>query len=241
WVINEFGNNEVVSDNYSVELKSGISTGYSEDFASEPAGWTSYGEENSWEWGEPTSGPGSALTGDNVYATNLSGDYDSSMNASLEMPPIDLPEGEAYLQFTHWHEFEKYDSGSAYDFGHVVVSTDQEEWTQLETFEGLTSDWTETEIDLSDYSGERIYIAFNATSDISVTREGWYIDSVALSEESNQNKASLNVTSETLSTDKVLKEDKPDVDPTKQDRKSTRLNSSHVSISYAVFCLKKTI
>src|SRR5699024_12475033 len=26
-----------------------------------------------------------------------------------------------------------------------------------------------------------------------------------------------------------------------QDRNSTRLNSSHVSISYAVFCLKKTI
>src|SRR6266513_3940104 len=28
--------------------------------------------------------------------------------------------------------------------------------------------------------------------------------------------------------------------PTSSDRKSTRLNSSHVSISYAVFCLKKT-
>src|SRR5690625_6194184 len=27
----------------------------------------------------------------------------------------------------------------------------------------------------------------------------------------------------------------------KQDRKSTRLNSSHVAISYAVFCLKKKI
>src|SRR5437773_6555383 len=27
--------------------------------------------------------------------------------------------------------------------------------------------------------------------------------------------------------------------PTKQDRKSTRLNSSHITISYAVFCLKK--
>src|SRR6266853_5517329 len=27
--------------------------------------------------------------------------------------------------------------------------------------------------------------------------------------------------------------------PTKQDRKSTRLNSSHSQISYAVFCLKK--
>src|SRR5699024_5003268 len=28
-------------------------------------------------------------------------------------------------------------------------------------------------------------------------------------------------------------------DPNERDRKSTRLNSSHVSISYAVFCLKK--
>src|SRR5689334_23573346 len=29
------------------------------------------------------------------------------------------------------------------------------------------------------------------------------------------------------------------IDATQQDRKSTRLNSSHSSISYAVFCLKK--
>src|SRR5438874_4350294 len=31
----------------------------------------------------------------------------------------------------------------------------------------------------------------------------------------------------------------PSRSPTLQDRKSTRLNSSHVEISYAVFCLKK--
>src|SRR5438309_4270631 len=31
----------------------------------------------------------------------------------------------------------------------------------------------------------------------------------------------------------------PDVRITERDRKSTRLNSSHSSISYAVFCLKK--
>src|SRR5690625_5920065 len=31
------------------------------------------------------------------------------------------------------------------------------------------------------------------------------------------------------------------VDPCCKDRKSTRLNSSHVAISYAVFCLKKKI
>lgn len=226
WVIRDFGNNEVQSDTYQVELKSGISTGYFEDFETNPAGWTTYGEANSWEWGEPTSGPGSALTGDNVYATNLAGDYDSSMNASLEMPPIDLPEGEAYLQFTHWYEFEKYDSGNAYDFGHVFVSTDGEDWTQLLTVEGLTSDWEETEIDLSEYSGQRIYIAFNATSDFSVTREGWYIDSVALSDTSNQNTASLtvqgvgNALTVNNSLDQVQyekqEEEKPAVDPKQQ-------------------------
>src|SRR5699024_12800993 len=32
---------------------------------------------------------------------------------------------------------------------------------------------------------------------------------------------------------------KNQIDVTVEDRKSTRLNSSHVSISYAVFCLKK--
>src|SRR5690625_5451797 len=31
----------------------------------------------------------------------------------------------------------------------------------------------------------------------------------------------------------------PNAQPGTQDRKSTRLNSSHVAISYAVFCLKK--
>src|SRR5690625_6688298 len=34
-------------------------------------------------------------------------------------------------------------------------------------------------------------------------------------------------------------EDEPALEPLATDRKSTRLNSSHVAISYAVFCLKK--
>src|SRR3712207_7057096 len=33
--------------------------------------------------------------------------------------------------------------------------------------------------------------------------------------------------------------DIPGYDPQRRDRKSTRLNSSHANISYAVFCLKK--
>ena len=185
WLINDFGNNEVTSDDYVVEVLQGISVGYSEDFESTPTGWTSFGENDSWEWGEPTSGPGSAASGDKVYATNLDGEYEANTNATLVMPPVDLPEGDAFLQFNQWHELEKYDSGGAYDFGHIMISTDQEEWEQLARFEGLTDDWENVEIDLSDYSGERVYIGFNLTSDISVNKDGWYIDDVELTDASS--------------------------------------------------------
>src|SRR5688572_31382845 len=41
--------------------------------------------------------------------------------------------------------------------------------------------------------------------------------------------------------DRLLLADDPPVELDLQDRKSTRLNSSHSQISYAVFCLKKKI
>ncbi|ASK64399.1 peptidase S8 [Virgibacillus phasianinus] len=191
WTISDFGDNEVNSEEYTVTVLEGISTGYTEDFEATPVGWTSFGDNNNWEWGVPTSGPGSAASGEKVYATNLDGDYESSQNATLVMPPIDLPEGDAYLQFKQWYDLEKYESGSAYDFGHVFVSTDREEWVQLMEMSGTTTDWESAEVDLSEYSGQRIYIGFNVTSDSSVTEQGLYIDDVALSNTSISSKISL--------------------------------------------------
>ncbi|SER98131.1 S8 family peptidase [Psychrobacillus sp. OK032] len=180
WSINDFGNNEVNSEEYVVQVKPGITVGYSEDFESTPVGWTSFGEANSWEWGVPTSGPGNAASGEKVYATNLEGNYDNRMNATLVMPPIDLPEGNSYLQFKQWHNFEQSSSGRAWDYGHVFVSTDQVDWTQLRMIQGASNGWIDAEVDLSAYAGQRIYIGFNAFSDGSVVREGWYIDDVGL-------------------------------------------------------------
>ncbi|MBY7143954.1 S8 family serine peptidase [Virgibacillus sp. NKC19-3] len=200
WTVKDFGDNEVTSDEYNVVVEQGITTGYFEDFESSPAGWTSFGENNNWEWGEPTSGPGEAASGDNVYATNLDGEYDNNANATLMMPPIDLPEGDTYLQFEQWHDLEAYETGGAYDFGHVFVSTDQEEWTQLTRMQGLTDGWESAEVDLSDYSGERIYIGFNLTSDLSVTKDGWYIDDVALSDAPESDTVSLEVASDNSKT-----------------------------------------
>lgn len=191
WVINDFGNNEVSSEEFTVQVKPGITVGYFENFEKSPVGWTSYGNKNSWEWGKPTSGPGNAASGENVYATNLSGMYESSMNATLVMPPVDLPEDASYLQFKQWHNFEQSTSGRAWDYGHVFISTDMEEWTQLLMIQGASNGWIDAEVDLSAYSGQRVYIGFNAFSDGSVVREGWYIDDVALSDQSQTGAISL--------------------------------------------------
>src|SRR5699024_1257436 len=187
WVINDFGDNEVVSEAYTVEIKSGITTGYFEDFESgDPTGWTITGQNSAWEWGEPTSGPGEAYSGDNVYATNLSGEYNATIDVTLVMPPIDLPEtGDAYIQFQSWHHFEySASTGRAWDYGQLVISTDLVNWNVLRDFEQERENWAPVEEDLSEYLGERVYIGFYTSSDGSVNREGWYIDDVAISDES---------------------------------------------------------
>ncbi|MFC5603785.1 S8 family serine peptidase [Sporosarcina koreensis] len=191
WVINDFGNNEVSSEEYTVLVKPGITVGYFEDFEQMPVGWHSFGNKNSWEWGKPTSGPGNAASGEKVYATNLSGMYENNMNATLVMPPVDLPEGASYLQFKQWHNFEQSTLGTAWDYGHVFISTDMENWTQLRKIQGASNGWIDAEVDLSAYSGQRVYIGFNAYSDGSVVREGWYIDDVALSGQSQAGTISL--------------------------------------------------
>ncbi|ASK62885.1 peptidase S8 [Virgibacillus phasianinus] len=184
WMLTDFGDNEVITDGYVVQVKEGISIGYSEDFEATPIGWTSFGENNNWEWGVPTTGPEGAVSGEKVYATNLDGDYETDENATLVMPPVILPEEGAFLQFQKWHELESYQSGNFYDFAHVFISTDQEEWTQVLEMKGTTTDWEQAEVDLSDYSGQKIYIGFNLTSDSTVTKQGLYIDDVAISDTS---------------------------------------------------------
>jgi bacillopeptidase F len=175
WRITDYGAHVVTSDHYNVPVKTGISTGYFQDFESTPIGWLSYGTKNTWEWGAPTAGPEKAASGEKVYGTKLDGNYDNFANMSLMMPPIVVPEGNSYLQFKDWYQLE------SKDLGNVFVSTDKQNWQQLSSFTGSSSKWTQRQIDLSAYAGQQIYIAFNVTADGITVLPGWYIDDVALS------------------------------------------------------------
>ena len=166
----DYGKNIVKTEEYTVAVKPGVGIGYFEDFEGSPSGWYSFGANNTWEMGVPTSGPKAAVSGKNVYATNLAGTYLSNMNATLVMPAIDLPEGNAFLTFKNWHNFEQSTSGTAYDYGHVVISTTRSTGNNRK-FQGLTSDWKDVEIDLSAYSGQRVYVGFHGFSDGSTVEE----------------------------------------------------------------------
>ncbi|MHC0038053.1 S8 family serine peptidase [Pseudoneobacillus sp. C159] len=176
WKAVDFGGNQTVND-YSVTVLPGITVGYFENFESKPEGWTSYGAENTWEWGVPTNGPRAAFSGEKVYGTTLAGTYKNRANMNLQLPPIDLPEGNSYLQFKQWYNLER-----NYDFGHVFVSTNGVNWTQKLRVNDLSNGWINGEVNLSEYAGQRIYVAFNLTTDGSVAREGWFIDDVRLTD-----------------------------------------------------------
>ncbi|CAM4488733.1 S8 family serine peptidase [Paenibacillus phoenicis] len=177
--VNDYGNNGFDSEHYSVTVSAGIEPGYLQDFESEPIGFQSGGAGNTWAWGTPVSGPGSAYSGEKVYASNLTGTYAPNSNSYLLMPPINLtdsPQG-ALLSFKHWYDLEEgYDIGTVY-----IASLDTDyAFVPVAEFTGTSDGWKTQYLDLRDYAGEQVYLQFGLTSDGSVHKAGWYLDDLSL-------------------------------------------------------------
>ncbi|MCK5075436.1 MAG: immune inhibitor A, partial [Calditrichia bacterium] len=181
-------------NNDTLTVDFNLAIGYEEDFEATNGGYTEDG--SLWAHGEPSAAIG-AYSGVNVWATNLTGEYPSSANASLYSVPIFLDHEQVTLKFYQWHEFEG--SSTHYDGGNVKISTDGGSTWSLITPEGgyggtISSGnvaipgeaafvyenmtWHEVEFDLSAYNGEEVIIRWHFGSDGSVTRDGWYIDDV---------------------------------------------------------------
>lgn len=137
---------------------------------------------SSWQWGAPTSGPGAAHSGTNVWATNLAGDYDNNENGYLVSPPIDLTplQGQPVkVSWWHWLMTE-----SSYDYADVEVSKDGGvNWLVIygPTSGWLDSTWREYEVILdSSYAVSNFKIAFNLRSDSVFVFPGFYVDDIAI-------------------------------------------------------------
>ncbi|MCF6460175.1 hypothetical protein C3E88_03850 [Clostridium sp. Cult3] len=138
-------------------------------------------ELNPWEWGIPTSGPNAAYSGEKLWATNLSGNYENYTDAYIESPTISLPDDKnPILTFNHWVDMEG--TTTLWDYGQVLVSNDDgATWTNVtpgEKYGRRVQEWASEEISLIEYKGQDIKIRFFFHSDVSGMYTGWYIDDV---------------------------------------------------------------
>jgi hypothetical protein len=154
---------------------------YHNDFEANDAGYTTSGT-TSWAWGAPTSGPYSAHSGSNVWATNLSGDYSSNENGYLTSPAIDLSAlaAEPSIDLRWWWYLY---SEPSYDFATVEASANGGgSWTPVSgPGSGVLTGWQQQSVILSTaYAVSNFRLRFHFTSDAVNNYAGWYVDDVSI-------------------------------------------------------------
>jgi hypothetical protein len=135
-----------------------------------------------WAWGVPTSGPGSALSGTNVWATVLAGNYGVDNNtAILTTPAYVIPGGGAVLDFDYWQDNE---TDCQWDFTFLEIDDGSGTFVDLPDGDACASGlaetngvWVHVSIDLGAWSGMTVIIRLVHTTDTSVNAfPGTYLD-----------------------------------------------------------------
>ncbi|RLC50004.1 MAG: hypothetical protein DRZ79_05075, partial [Candidatus Cloacimonadota bacterium] len=190
--------NVVVNDGETVTVDFElVSYTYWSDFEANDGGLISDNPAG-WQWGIPTDGPAEAWSGENLWGTNITGDYENSASWILETPnSYQLGTSDNYLEFEQWYDME-----TSWDGGNVKISTDNGATWEIITpeagypddaasnanagipgepcFTGHLSQWEHVVFDLSDYVGQIVKFRWHFGSDGSVTYPGWFIDDVSL-------------------------------------------------------------
>ncbi|MBN2384135.1 immune inhibitor A [bacterium] len=112
-----------------------------------------------------------------AWSDSPGGVYANSIDISLTSIAFDLSSTtEASLTF-----WQIYDLESGWDYGYLEISTNGSTWTQLASFNGTQSNWTEASYDLSAYVGNsNVQIRFRLDTDGSQAYDGWHIDDVSI-------------------------------------------------------------
>jgi len=167
-----------------------------EDFESTNGNFVPAPVTGAWEWGVPTSGPGAAHSGTQLWATILAGEYTNTANWTLTSQDYyEATQDNPLISFYHWYDIESY-----WDGGNVKYSTDNgATWLLLypaggyddvastansgipaeSCFTGHPAVWEAEEIIIPVTSGQNFKLRFHFGSDGSVTYPGWYIDDLA--------------------------------------------------------------
>ncbi|HLO11051.1 MAG TPA: S8 family serine peptidase, partial [Pseudoneobacillus sp.] len=191
--VTDYGNNEVTTGPDTITIMNGITPGYFQDFEQNFDGYSTEGVNNTWQWGEPTTGPNAAFSGKKVVATNLTATYNPNTKADFIFPTIDLtnsPQG-AILSFKQWYDFAR-DT----DNGAILISADStnNEYTTLDMMTGTNGEWQSKFIDLRQYGGQLVHVKLELNSDDNGQNSGWFIDDISLDTDHTAPSAPSNVT-----------------------------------------------
>ncbi len=106
------------------------------------------------------------------------GDYGNNEDGyALWNQVLDLSDA-YYARLIFWHQYE---IESGYDYGIVEVSTDDgSTWETLTSYSGNSNGMEAETLSLNNYAGQLLRLRFRFSSDASVTREGWYLDDIAV-------------------------------------------------------------
>lgn len=144
------------------------------DISSYPTQGSPAGPYGDWAFGEPIIGPDGAYTGQNVYGTNLGGNYDNQWTLCLTSPIIDCTGvTEVALKFAQFYEIE-----SNYDHARVRIRNDGGSWDTILDVDGSSGGWIWQELDISNWADNEpeVEIRFDVRADNSINQSGHYID-----------------------------------------------------------------
>ncbi|MCK4511038.1 carboxypeptidase regulatory-like domain-containing protein, partial [bacterium] len=167
---------------YSSVERSGVSvidgTITSEDFTLEQAYFFDDIESGTSDW---TGTWGTTSSYAHSPSTSMTdspgGNYPNNATTTMALNSgLDLSESTT-ASLVFWH---LYNTESGYDYCLVEVSTNGGgSWTQVASYSGLLSNWTEVTIDLDSYVGTSDFkVRFILDSDGWVQRDGWYVDDI---------------------------------------------------------------
>jgi hypothetical protein len=171
-------------------------TFFNTDFETNNGGFSAGGQNSSWGYGSPTSGPWGAHSGSKVWATNLGGYYNNDEHSVITHDAYFDLSGRRGIQIHWWQWLQTYDN---FDYAVVQVSNNGgsgwgiaygNEYPWVTTTQGDMSgnfnlSWVNHTFALdSSWAVSNFMLRFKFKSDwnlIGTAAPGWYIDDLSIS------------------------------------------------------------
>jgi hypothetical protein len=166
---NDSGDETDPSNTVSLKLMSPMSFPFIEDFESGTSRW-----RLDSPWGLMT---GTYHSATHSLTESPSGNYTNNLNISAYLYPFSLKTATT-ANFSFWT---RYVTESGYDYLYAEISTDGNSWTQLASYNGSATTWSQKSFALTAYIGQPyVQIRFRFYSDESLTYSGVNIDDINL-------------------------------------------------------------